>query len=424
MSADQLPKNFLIISQRWPQLFEELMSSDDSSLNVEIVENTLVINGIQLTSSYDRLAEAELQTSFINSHSNHATVYGPGLGDSINVLLARKALRKIYVVILNRAIFINSLQAIENMDWLSDPRVQLQLATKDSAVNIPFCVNPAELKLADTKGEYIADKVQIELNQEFVNKKHQHRQVNNSDPIRDNYTFIETDADISSIPNPKKTDIFIAAAGPTLEQHLDYLAKNKPFIIAVDASVRVLLNHGIIPNIVVSIDYTAFQFFEDIEPSLLTNSMLVYFPNVETSVLNYWPGPRYCSYSPTPLYQEILDKYPKTQLFCAGSVVHPAIDLAVYLQAKNIILLGTDFAFTFNKSHASDSTAQKASHELDLGYAKESIINGLGMRIPTMASLKGYLRDLEEYIKEHPSITFSNGSLEGALIEGTKLWQH
>lgn len=424
MATANLPKNFEIVSQRWPHLFDALMASNENSVNVDVVESTLTINGIQLTSSYNRVAEAELQIARINIHSNEATIYGPALGDTATLLLKRKALRKLYVVVLNKAIFIHSLQAVETMNWLADKRVHLMLATNNSEVSSPFCANPAELKLADNESEQLADKVQLELNHEFVLQKHQHRQQHQCDPIRDNLTFVEKDADIATLLSEHKhSEIYIAAAGPTLEQHLDYLAQHQPFIIAVDASVRVLLNYGITPNIVISIDYTAFQFFQDIDAKLLANTALVYFPNVETRVLNYWPGPRFCSYSPTPMYQDLFNLYPKTQLFCAGSVVHPAIDLAVYLQASSLILLGADFAFTHNKSHATSNNNIKASHELEIGNAQESVKNGLGQRIPTMASLKGYLRDLERYIQKHPHVQFKNGSLVGAFIEGTELWK-
>ncbi|GHE80972.1 motility associated factor glycosyltransferase family protein [Thalassotalea profundi] len=424
MPATILPKNFEVISRRWPDLFDVLMATNENTVNVDVVESTLTINGIQLTSSYDRVAEAQLQIKQIPSHSNEATIYGPALGDTATLLLQNKALRKLYVVILNKAIFIHSLQAIEDMQWLEDKRTQLLLATKNSEISVPFCVNPAELKLADNDGEQLADKVQIELNYDFVNKTHQQRQKHQCDPIQDNLAFVKQDADISTLPKATHSEIFIAAAGPTLEKHLNYLALHQPFIIAVDASVRVLLERDIIPNIVVSIDYTAYQFFKDINPQLLENTTLVYFPNIESQVLTYWPGPRLCSYSPTPMYKELIDKYPKIQLYCAGSVVHPAIDLAVYLQAKTIVLLGTDFAFTYNQSHAKTNNKTKASHELALGNAQESVINGYGERIPTMASLKSYLRELERYILKHPKVNFKNGSLDGAYIEGTTLWNN
>ncbi|GAA5132087.1 motility associated factor glycosyltransferase family protein [Thalassotalea piscium] len=418
-----LPKNFEILSQRWPLLFKMLIAANEDTLKVEVVERTITINGIQLTSSYDRLAEAKLQVSQINIHNNEATIYGPALGDTATLLLARKSLRKLYVIILNKAIFIHSLQAIERLKWLSDPRVSLSIASSHDEVRLPFCANPAELKLADLEGEQLADKVQIELNQQFLLEKHRRRHQEQCNPILDSIAYVQKDGDISTLPKPQQADLFIVAAGPTLALHLDYLLQHKPFIIAVDASVRVLLNYGITPDIVVSIDYKAFQFFEDIDPNALKDTTLVYFPNVETQVIQYWPGPRYCSYSPTPMYQEITYLPPRTQLFCAGSVVHPAIDLGVYLQAERLILLGTDFAFTYNKSHAAISDQVKASHELELNIAQESVINGLGKKVPTMASLKAYLRDLERYIKKHPNVSFLNGSLEGAYIEGTRPWK-
>ena len=74
MASANLPKNFEIVSQRWPHLFESLMATNENTVNVEVVASTLTINGIQLTSSYNRVAEAELQISTINNHSNEAPI--------------------------------------------------------------------------------------------------------------------------------------------------------------------------------------------------------------------------------------------------------------------------------------------------------------------------------------------------------------
>ncbi|WP_448563706.1 motility associated factor glycosyltransferase family protein [Thalassotalea ganghwensis] len=422
MTLEQMPPNFQVIEQRWPQLFDKLVNIDTSSNDVEVLEQTLVVNGIQVTSNYDRLGEAKRQVSRIPVGANEAYVYGPALGDAISLLLERKGLLKLYVVILSKVTFIHALSAIETMDWLSDSRVHLIEAESLSDVGQPFCANPAELRLVDTNNETIADWVQLELNHDFIVNQHQGHRKEQLAHIDNNRSFILDDGDIKDIAPPTTDRIYIAAAGPTLNHHLEYLKTHKPFIIAVDASVRVLVAENIIPDIVVSIDYTAFQFFKDIPSHQLAKTKLVYFPNVEHEVLSYWPGKRYCSYSNTPMYKDIAHYAPKTSLFCAGSVVHPAIDLAVYLQAKTIILLGTDFAFSFNKSHASTENSAPASHELSIENAQDSVINGFGERVATMTSLKGYLRELERYISKHPTISFINGSQHSAVIKGATLW--
>ena len=40
------------------------------------------------------------------------------------------------------------------------------------------------------------------------------------------------------------------------------------------------------------------------------------------------------------------------QLYVGGSVIHPAVDLAVKMGAARITLFGADFAFPMNKTHA------------------------------------------------------------------------
>lgn len=41
----------------------------------------------------------------------------------------------------------------------------------------------------------------------------------------------------------------------------------------------------------------------------------------------------------------------KGRLYCAGSVIHPAIDLVVKMGANKILLLGADFSFLDGKNH-------------------------------------------------------------------------
>ena len=142
-----LDNNISIIQKRWPLLFDVLSMVDPNQIEVSTEPNTLITNGLQLTTNYDRIDEAKLQASLIPIESKNAYVYGPALGDTIEQLLTRNQLHHLNVVILNKAIFIHSLNVIDQAVWLNDPRVKLFLATDLKEVQLPFCANPTELKL-------------------------------------------------------------------------------------------------------------------------------------------------------------------------------------------------------------------------------------------------------------------------------------
>lgn len=420
MSQNFLKHNLDIIKKRWPSTYSALIIEGEGKLDVEVEENTLVINQIQLTSNINRVAEAKVQLSRIPENASKVFIYGPALGDTITEALKLKSLELLHVIILNKSVFLLSLQVLNQQDWLEDTRVHLHYQGRIKEVYQPFLVNPAELVLAEQECAQLRDRLSLELNHDFIQQEHDNNLFYQQQLMK-NLDFASQDDDISAIPAPKKNDIYIAAAGPTLEDHLPWLSQHKPYIIAVDAALKPLLAFNIIPDIIVSIDPRSFMLFKKEYLNQLANTSLVYFPNVERAVLENWPGKRFCSYSLTKMYNEISHKINKTPLFCAGCVIHPAIDLAIKLQAKNIFLLGADFSFTHNKSHATASKTDKGIHTLN--EAHHWLLNSLGEKVPTMANYKGYMRDLERFIATKPEVNFINGSELGATIEGTTLWK-
>jgi len=219
----------------------------------------------------------------------------------------------------------------------------------------------------------------------------------------------------------------VCGAGPTLDNHLDWLKKEstkKGFVlVAVDAAVMSLSKVGIIPDIIVSIDPVAKKLLDCLDLSFYVNTPLVYFPVVKPSLLSLWQGPKYTAYSTGELYDEINNKYPRARLYCGGSVIHPAIDLSVKMGAKKIILLGADFSFPMGKTHAhwhNDELLDET--HLAHNATNHWVINGKKERVATLLNYRGYLRDLEQYITLTKQVEFFNGSLEGAFIEGTTIW--
>jgi hypothetical protein len=218
-------------------------------------------------------------------------------------------------------------------------------------------------------------------------------------------------------------EIYVIGTGPTLESHFERLAAvrgqaERPLFICVDTAYLPLRKHGIVPDLVVTIDkLISFRHLPFEESDGIP---LVYLPMSDPTVLTAWKGKRYGGYTASPIYDALRQQHPRAQLHAGGSVIHPAVDLAVKMGATRITLFGADFAFPMNKTHA-------GWNDGDLGPALEQarhwVRDGYGERVPTQLNFRGYLCVLERYIAAHPQVNFLNSSRAGAMIVGTQFNQ-
>ena len=418
--------NAQVIQQRWPALFERLMAEDSSALQAELVQglgSTLSVNGIQLTSRHDRVHEARIQAASLADKSQ-LHVYGTGLGDLPTVLLERAGLERLYVHILNGALFALVLQLLDQRQWLEDPRVQLFYAGDLSDICTPFFALPAEMLLADDFNAKIRDRLVSEVHLSFNNREFDPHLPFIQQRLQDCLPVLLGDDDVAQLfGTASGREIYVIGTGPTLEGHFQRLAAvraqaERPLLMCVDTAYRPLREHGIVPDLVVTIDQRiSFRHlpFED-----SAGIPLVYLPMSDPAVLTAWKGKRYGGYSASPVYAALREQYPRGQLHVGGSVIHPAVDLAVKMGASRITLFGADFAFPMNKTHA-------GWNDGDLGpgvdQARHWVQDGHGQRVSTQLNFRGYLCVLERYIAAHPQVQFFNSSRAGALIAGTQFNQ-
>ncbi|HEY9043273.1 MAG TPA: 6-hydroxymethylpterin diphosphokinase MptE-like protein, partial [Rheinheimera sp.] len=216
-------------------------------------------------------------------------------------------------------------------------------------------------------------------------------------------------------------DIFVIASGPSLELQCQYLYQRQqqshaPLLIAVDTAVKALLAQQVVPDIVVTMDHK-------IGPGHLPcaklppTTALVYFPLANPDLLAQFNGKRYVAMNQSKLFDSIRAELPADSLFIHGSVIHPAVALAVKMGARQLVLFGADFAFSANKTHAGWQDKQ-----LGLGYASATdwVENVQGEKVPTLRNLLTYRLGLERFIRAHPAVQFFNASTVGAVIAGTR----
>ncbi|ARW84575.1 motility associated factor glycosyltransferase family protein [Aeromonas salmonicida] len=424
MSDELLAQHGRLIRQRWPALWPRLLAQDVESIQAELTEglgSTLSIDGIQLTSRHDRVKEAELQAASLPEVAV-LHLYGTGLGDLPRALLGRSGLKRLEVKIMNGALFALVLRLLDQQDWLADSRVELMMAGDESEIRLPFFALPPELQLVEDAAARIRDRLVSEIELPFASARFDAEHPAVTRRLAENRELLTSDGDVASLFGlARGKHALIVASGPTLQTNLATLQaqlqtrRQDYLLISVDTALAFLLRHGIRPDIVVTIDDAIHGSRLPADQSAQTT--LVYYPTVPTAALLAWQGPRKAAYSRSPMYQTLRQEIPKGTLHSGGSVIHPAVDLAVQMGCQQVILLGTDFAFPGELTHsgwADGALGPTASQALSWA------LDGHGRRVKTNPNFSAYRTELERYIARHPEVHFWNSSREGAEIAGCR----
>jgi hypothetical protein len=421
--TDSFERNGAVLQSRWPEVWARLLAEDDASLGAELVEglqSTLKINGIQLTSRHDRVAEARLQAASLPTDSAVLHLYGTGLGDVQRVLLEEATAARLQVHILNGALFSLVLKLTEQVSWLSDPRVELGYASDGAEIQLPFFALPAELELADESNARIRDRLVSEVHIDFNNREFDPRAPYILQRLEESFALVSTDHDVAELFGSRQgEEIYVIGTGPSLEHHFEKLRvvrgqALRPLFICVDTAYRPLIAQGIQPDIVVTIDHKISERHLPAADSACVR--LVYLPMSDPQALLAWKGERYVGFSPSPVYAQLRQRIQRGVLSAGGSVIHPAVDLAVRMGASDVTLFGADFAYPMDKSHAGWGDGELGA---PVEQARQWVLDGHGQRVKTQLNFRRYLGELERYIEAHPHVRFFNSSRSGAMIAGT-----
>jgi len=218
--------------------------------------------------------------------------------------------------------------------------------------------------------------------------------------------------DISDVP------AIIVAAGPSLDKNIDELqkAQGKSLIIAVDSSIRALLQRNIIPDLLVTTDPHKPMILFDDERAL--NIPLIVCMHTRYDIMVKHVGKKFM-FSDSEYIANIYNRFNKviSALETGGSVANTAFSMAKYLGFKKIILMGQDLAFTNNKKHADNVYDEKSIGEDESDSYTE--VEGIdGKPILTFINFKLYRDWFEAEIRDNPDINVINATEGGAKIHG------
>ena len=259
----------------------------------------------------------------------------------------------------------------------------------------------------EIKDTYVHEKLNINTERFFgkrfiTNSLYNARYIKDSNRLLDLIEYVNTD-----IP------AIVVAAGPSLRENIDELrrAKGKAYVFVVDRILEYILDSGIEPDFIVTVDpIKPIEYFTkrtDVTVPLLCELV----SNWE--VLKRHKG-RKIIYSCTPFFQKMYWSQKKEPPFLntGASVATAAFSACVKLGFKRIVLVGQDLAYDGDLTHAG-GIAEKTTTQQDV------YVEGInGEKVRSRHDWYEFQNWFKDAIILNPDIEVIDTKAKGAKIEG------
>ena len=232
-----------------------------------------------------------------------------------------------------------------------------------------------------------------------------------------NIKYMKESCTLSEIRQDIRTDIpaIIVAAGPSLTEEIEALkkAKGKVYLIVVDRILDYILDQGIEPDFIATVDpMKPIEYFttrDNVTIPLLTE----YVSNWE--VLDQHKGKKIfynCGGYIAKMYQAAQVKPPS--LLTGASVATVAFSACLQLGFEKIVLVGQDLAFEGDYTHAG-GVAEKVR---DTSHVV--MVEGMdGTEVRSRYDWKEFLTWFKDMIIMNPDVTVIDTKKKGAKIQGS-----
>jgi len=384
-NSDIFFKNFRIIEQRLPKIAEKIKLIEIPE-NFEIIQtksnlNTLRINledgtKFLIHSSYDPLKEASnIIKNYLKDKYDVLILGGFGLGFLAIQSLKEKKADKIIVIekdlrIFKAAICANDLTEILSSDdviflFETDNEIEgltdvlLNISTK----KVYTLIHPQLLKIYPEFYSNLKNIIDSYLARKNINiatlTRFQTLWMRNI--FKNHKLFLQNKGIKNFFDKYKNVPALIISAGPSLSDEINSIKENqnKFIIISVDSCLTVLINNGIKPDFVVSVDpqYINYKYFEYLKDF---TSILVAEPSVFYLIPKNYKG-KIIFFSSVFPFVKWLENFAelKGEIDMGGSVSTTAFDFAYKMGCNPLILVGQDLAFIKERTHTKGSYVEK-----------------------------------------------------------------
>ncbi|NFO15300.1 motility associated factor glycosyltransferase family protein [Clostridium botulinum] len=214
----------------------------------------------------------------------------------------------------------------------------------------------------------------------------------------------------------------VVSAGPSLDKNIQDMVKNKEklkqcFIISSNRTFTVLIQNGIKPDLVVSIDPSD-AMYDMMKNNLNENIPLLYYEYSNRYLLKEYKGEKiYIS----NVFSNLIEEMSRFKgLSQGGSVAHTCLSMANLLGCNPIILVGQDLAYTYDKHHSEKATFNFVDEGMKESWADKVVDDVFGNKVKTTTTLKVFKDSMEYHIEQYKNsrkVEFINASY-GADIKG------
>lgn len=307
---------------------------------------------------------------------------------------------------------------IEEFPLLLERIINYRTMTK-----VCYCVLPKYKDLFPE--EYAAFKEQVEFriavarSNGNTNKKYAHRAVRNH--IQNLRYLLDSYCSDDFVGLfPEELPAIIVSAGPSLEKNIHILkeAKGKAFILCVDTAIRKVLQEGIVPDMMISVDSRkALHLFED---DRIIGIPVAGVMDINTEVLDKLKGSPIVFIDTKNKYVQKLYRmsgHEIANLQLGASVATAAYAFCQYMGFKRIILVGQDLALTGNQMYAGGQKLNMESFQRNV-LPVEDISGGITF---TTTDYYMYLKWFEQRIAAYPDIQVIDATEGGAKIKGSTI---
>lgn len=243
--------------------------------------------------------------------------------------------------------------------------------------------------------------------------------------LRDNIKDVIRGYDLCAMKDsfPEGKPGILVSAGPSLNNNIDELknAVGKALIIATDTAIKPLLNHGIRPNVFITVDPS--------KPLVLFDKKeawdipMIIMENGNAQVVEKHKGKKFFTLIWEGFGRSIYERFGKELPFLetGGSVANNAFSFLRECGCDPIIFVGQDLAYTNKKSHA-DGTFQDKMQDVNTDEEKYIEIEDIyGNTTYTTGDFKHYLEWFEDKIEALENVKVIDATEGGAKIHGAEL---
>jgi len=301
-------------------------------------------------------------------HSGTLLAFGLGAGYHLIPLLRNKSLTNLIIIETDASLIRSILGHLDLTSLFIDKRVSLWLS--DNPQDFKSYLLAKYIPVLHGDLQNISLRSRVDCNNDFFQSVSLVIKEAISS-ITDDYTvqthfgkkwFVNTLSNLKSSEmtafalNPVK-QVQITAAGPGLEKQMDHLIQHRKIstLIATDTSLPVLLENGVKPDLVISIDcqHISYHHFmcgypEDV-PLVLDLASPPFMTRIAKRVFFFTSDHPFSNY-----VSSHFRSFPRIDT-SGGNVTYAAVSLAESLGARKIRLYGADFSYPYGQPYARGS---------------------------------------------------------------------